>query len=341
MERISLENDDLEGANNVYLFDGADRTVLVDTGEGAREPTLRAALEERGVAFADVDEVLLTHWHPDHSGLAGLIQEESDATVRIHELDAPLARGNEDVWETVREKQQSRLEWWGVPDAKRRQLFAHRDSADVAELPSLSSVEPIEDGETIPLGDRTLEVRHTPGHTAGSVCFALEPTATAAADGRDVLTGDTILPNYTPNVGGTDVRLDQPLDRYLSSLRALAAAEYERGWPGHRDPIDDVSRRAYEIVAHHEQRAARILNILDRIGGTDVWTVCNELFGELEEFHILVGAGEAYAHLAHLERQGDVERTDGRYRIVDEVRPAIDGDVDTWPLSSPGAERRG
>ncbi|MFC6766819.1 MBL fold metallo-hydrolase [Natrinema soli] len=333
MERISLENDDLEGANNVYLFDTATATVLIDTGEQSREQDLRAALENHGVTFADVDEVFLTHWHPDHSGLAGLIQETSRATVRIHELDAPLVKGDAEAWTSFASMQESRLESWGVPAAKRQQLFAHRERAAVAEYPSLSSVTTFGDGETFTIGDQVLHVRHTPGHTSGSVCFALERNTTDATGRQEIITGDTLLPNYTPNVGGTDARLDQPLNRYLSSLRLLNTADYECGWPGHQTPIAQPSNRAREIIAHHEQRAGRVLSILGRIGPADVWTVCTELFGELDEFHILVGAGEAYAHLEHLQQQGDVKCVDGTYRVMDEVRAELDSDVDTWPLA--------
>ncbi|MFT4921252.1 MAG: glyoxylase-like metal-dependent hydrolase (beta-lactamase superfamily II) [Haloarculaceae archaeon] len=334
MERISLENDDLEGANNVYVFDTATETVLIDTGEQSRGPALRAALENHEVTFADIDEIFLTHWHPDHSGLAGVLQEASGATVRIHECDAPLARGDEDAWKSFTSTQASRLESWGVPAAKRQQLFAHREQATVAEYPSLSSVTTFGDGETFTIGDQVLEVHHTPGHTAGSVCFALERRTTDVTGRREIITGDTLLPKYTPNIGGTDVRLDHPLEQYLSALRSLESADYDCGWPGHRTPIEQPSTRAREIITHHEQRAGRILSILDRIGPADVWTVCTELFGELDGFHILVGAGEAYAHLEHLQQQGAVECVDGTYRAVDEVRAALDSDRDVWPLAS-------
>lgn len=329
MKRISLENDELEGANNVYLFDADARTVLVDTGEHSREQRLREALSADGLTFGDVDDILLTHWHPDHSGLAVTVQQAGDATVHIHERDAPLATRDKDAWREFLGNQQARLEEWGVPEAKREELFAEQNRGDGPDRPTLSAVRSFAGGERFDLGSQELEVIETPGHTAGSVCFSFE----AEGGGREVITGDTILPNYTPNVGGTDTRMEHPLDNYLSSLHALAAADHERGWPGHREPVADPTRRAHEIVAHHEQRAGQILAILDRTGPADVWQVCTELFGDLERFHILVGAGEAFAHLAHLERQGDVERVDGTYRLVDEVQAEFGDEVDTWSLS--------
>lgn len=334
MDRVSLENEDLEGANNAYLLDDGGRTVLIDTGEAPREEMLRAALEDVGLDFADVDDVLLTHWHPDHAGLAGAIQRAGDATVRVHEADAPLVADDEDAWESFSESQDQQLERWGVPDAKRKELRAHRTESDVEVQRSAPAVTPFADGDTIAVGETDLAVVHTPGHTAGSVCFELD------GHGREIVTGDTLLPNYTPNVGGTDARLVQPLDEYLASLYDLAATDYDRAWPGHREPIDDPSARAHEIVAHHEQRAGQILEILERTGPAEVWSVCSELFGDLDAFHILVGAGEAYAHLAHLETQGDVERVGTRYRLAGDVSADLDGESDTWSLLVSGSPSR-
>lgn len=328
MKRVSLENDDLEGANNVYLLDTDERTVLVDTGEHARDATLRSALEEAGVTYADIDDVLLTHWHPDHSGLAGTIQDESGATVHVHEADAALVERDPDTWAEFGEMMQSRLETWGVPEGKREELFARREQAAHTETATSVSVATFTDGKSFAVGDHDLSVVHTPGHTAGSVCFAFD-----TGTNNDLITGDTILPSYTPNVGGSDIRLGQPLDEYLTSLYSLAEADYDRAWPGHREPIADTTGRAHEIIAHHERRAGRILAILDRTGPATVWSVCSELFGELENFHVLIGAGEVFAHLSHLEEQGDVAYEADEYVLADDARSAIDADVDTWSLA--------
>jgi glyoxylase-like metal-dependent hydrolase (beta-lactamase superfamily II) len=337
MKRISLENEELEGVNNTYLVDADGRTVLVDTGGPTREETLRTALAAEGLAFGDVDELFLTHWHPDHTGLAHTIQEAGGATVRIHEADAPLVTEGGDAWAEFSDIERTRLEAWGVPEQKREQLAAHQDRTDSTDPRALSSVTTLSDGETFAFGDHVLTVVHTPGHTAGSICLELEDATSEPSD-AEIVTGDTLLPNYTPNVGGTDARLERPLDDFLASLQSLAAGEYTTAWPGHRTPIEDPTERAHEIIAHHEQRAGRILAILDRLGPSDVWTISTELFGTLERFHILVGAGEAYAHLAHLEEQGDVERVDGSYRLVESVQPDIDGETDTWPLAVSGSQ---
>ena len=96
--RIPLRNTVFEGQNNVYLIDG-EVTTVVDVGiemDGVRSDLLDG-LAAAGVSPPDIDQILLTHWHPDHSGLAGDLQERSGAPVYVHEDDAPLVAGDEDA----------------------------------------------------------------------------------------------------------------------------------------------------------------------------------------------------------------------------------------------------
>ncbi|MFB6082975.1 MAG: MBL fold metallo-hydrolase, partial [Halorientalis sp.] len=131
-----------------------------------------------------------------------------------------------------------------------------------------------------------------------------------------------------------DVRVDRPLERYLDTLDRIADAEFDRAWPGHRDPIDDPTGRAEEIAHHHEERAYRVLRALDDLGPSTAWEVSAELFGELENIHILHGPGEASAHLDHLARAGDVERDgDGTYTLPADTRDRVrDREDGRWPL---------
>ena len=321
MHRIRLGNTVFEGRNNAYLLDG-DRTVLVDTGIAAAdvEAELSAGLAERGVAFADVDEVFLTHWHYDHSGLAGAIQDAGGATVRVHEADAPLVAGDPAA---VRENEDAReryFEAWGIPDEKRAALRSYLDEGlDLAGEPT--DVMPFEDGETFDVGDRTLEAVHLPGHAAGLSAFAFHSPDDRAAE--EAFVGDAVLPVYTPNVGGADVRVERPLATYVDSLERVIDRDFARVHPGHRDPIEDPAGRAATIIRHHRERTDNVVAALREHGPCDAWTVSAALFGELEEIHVLHGPGEAYAHLDHLVHAGVVERDGTDYRLVD-PEPDVD-----------------
>jgi glyoxylase-like metal-dependent hydrolase (beta-lactamase superfamily II) len=325
MERIPLSNAAFEGDNNAYLFADGPETALVDTGDwtGGTRDQLEAELGDRGVSLADIDRVLLTHWHADHAGLAGAIQSESGAAVHVHEADAPLVAGEEAAWAEMQDRQARYFEQWGIPESGRATL--REFLLDPATTGSTPEVTAFEDGDRFVVNGRTLEVVHASGHAAGLCLFELE--------NGEVLSGDALLPEYTPNVGGADVRVEDALAKYLSALDGIVGAEYSRAWPGHRDPIDDPAGRAAQILDHHEERAWRVLEALRRHGPCDPWTVSAELFGDLDGIHILHGPGEAYAHLDHLERAGSVVGSGTEYRLTDDTAAALDGRGDRrWPL---------
>ncbi|WP_331236337.1 MBL fold metallo-hydrolase [Natronorarus salvus] len=310
MERISLGNQEFEGRNNAYVLEGEGLT-LVDTGvaTGTTREGLREGLADLGYGFADVSQVVLTHFHSDHAGLAGEIQAEGDATVYVHGADAPLVAQEEAALSDLDALRRRLFTRWGMPDEEREGLLAFLEGhTHIAGEPV--DVTPIEDGTAIEAGETLLRAVHTPGHAAGHCCYELEGASEA-------FVGDAILPVYTPNVGGADVRVDRPLERYLKTLSRIAGAKYGRAWPGHRDPIDDPSGRARTIAAHHRERTENVLGVLSEHGPADAWTVSAHLFGDLSGIHVMHGPGEAYAHLDHLAREGVVADADGTYELLE------------------------
>ncbi|WP_049983449.1 MBL fold metallo-hydrolase [Halorubrum sp. BV1] len=333
MNRIQLGNTVFEGANNVYLLDGS-TTALVDTGVALPDvrDELRSGLADHGVAFGDVDEVVVTHWHPDHAGLAGEIQDESGADVFVHAADAPLVDGSVPHLMADADLQRETFEAWGLPDDAREELtsFFASVSADISGPPA--DVTTLADGDELRVGGVTLEAVHLPGHTAGLAGFAFDlsetneteanetdPIETASIETRHegLFSGDAVLPTYTPNVGGADVRVDEPLAAYVRSLVRVIERDFAVAYPGHRDRIDEPAMRAATILEHHRTRTRRVVDVLADVGPATPWEVSAELFGALSEIHILHGPGEAFAHLDHLAAAGVTARDGRRYRLVD------------------------
>ncbi|MEZ6146789.1 MAG: MBL fold metallo-hydrolase [Planctomycetaceae bacterium] len=72
-----------------------------------------------------------------------------------------------------------------------------------------AEVSPLFDGDRLATADGEIEVIHTPGHTMGSVCFKFN---------NYLFSGDHVLPNISPNVGGGDLKNRGLLSHYLDSL---------------------------------------------------------------------------------------------------------------------------
>ncbi|MFC7233780.1 MBL fold metallo-hydrolase [Halosegnis marinus] len=310
---IRLGNAAFEGLNNCYVLGtepDADLT-LVDTGihDPAVRDDLEDGLDELGVGFADVERVLLTHWHQDHAGLAGDVQAESGCSVHAHELDADYIEAYSRSHGAMDDEMRALLADWGMPDDPLSDLsaFLSGGEADGAD----PDVTPFAGGETFDIGSVELEAVHMPGHSAGLSGFAFD-----GRDGEEVFAGDALLPYYTPNVGGADVRVESPLAKYLDTLAGIVERGYTRAWPGHRGVIVDPPGRAADIVDHHRERTERVVDVL-REGPATPWEVSAALFGGLRGIHILHGPGEAFAHLDHLREAGVVARDGTAYELVD------------------------
>lgn len=127
------------------------------------------------------------------------------------------------------------------------------------------------------------------------------------------------------------MRVDKPLAKYLNILDRLAKRDFDRAWLGHRDPIDDPTERARHIQSHHEERALRVLRILERCGSADAWTVIAGPFRSLENIHVLYGPGESYAHLELLRSDGLVVAENGEYSLTRATTARLDSyEGDTW-----------
>jgi glyoxylase-like metal-dependent hydrolase (beta-lactamase superfamily II) len=140
---------------NTFVIRSGGRTALVDTGSGtALGPTvgkLPAHLAAAGIDRADIDTVILTHVHPDHSN--GLVDDNGrlwfpNAELVLHE--AEMAHWHDDA-EMGRANEQSRERNFM---AGRRQLAPYRGRARL-----------IQGGEVFPGVTAMPLPGHTPGHT--------------------------------------------------------------------------------------------------------------------------------------------------------------------------------
>jgi glyoxylase-like metal-dependent hydrolase (beta-lactamase superfamily II) len=80
------------GVANFYLIEQAGKLVLVDAGAPKDWALFTRAALNLGKVVGDLDAVLLTHAHTDHTGFAEKARATTGARVWIHEHDVQMAR---------------------------------------------------------------------------------------------------------------------------------------------------------------------------------------------------------------------------------------------------------
>lgn len=288
--RIAVGDGSPEGTNSAYVL--PDHGAVIDPGPPGEDSWQRLISElTDSVSLSEISAVFVTHWHMDHAGLAPRLAEATGGTLYMHEDDAPVV-GEYATQRTRRLDHDARtLAQWGVPTDR---IDAIQSTDATTPVPDAYPVRRLSDGDHAGKG---VEVLHTPGHTLGHAAFG--------ADGT-LFVGDAVLPTYTPNVGGSDTRTETPLETYLSTLGRLRSRS-ETAYPGHGADLD-LKSRIDEIRDHHERRSRRIHALVVKHERVTPWDVATRLFGEMHGIHAKMGAGEAAAHLIHLDAREYVEQ---------------------------------
>ncbi|MEX1128163.1 MAG: MBL fold metallo-hydrolase [Vicinamibacterales bacterium] len=139
------------------VLQGPGGVALIDPGPSTTIDSLRASLERKGIRFADVGQLLLTHIHLDHAGATGTMVRENPAIeVFVHERGAPHMSDPAKLLASA-----TRL--YGEADMQR--LWGEFLAVPAANLRVLAG------GETITAGGRQLEVAYTPGHASHHVSY--------------------------------------------------------------------------------------------------------------------------------------------------------------------------
>ena len=302
---------------NIYLIESDGGWTVLDTGLGT--DACRTAWESvlsGPMAGQRLTSMIVTHYHPDHVGLAGWLAERfglplsmprpeylyslalqhapGDLGADMHRpfyrrhglsrevTEAVLSRGHEYLRRTT-----------GVPTTYHR----------------------IQHGDSLRIGTRAFHVLTGGGH-------ALEQAMLYRPEERLFFAADQVIARISPNVSVHAMEPD--LDalgiylRSLSGLRDLVARDV-LVLPGHGLPFYGLHERIGELLEHHEQRCTAIAEACRQQPLSVADIVPHVFHRELDEHQTAFAFGEVLAHVNHmLGREQLVLETGGddtdRYR---------------------------
>lgn len=251
---LPLVNSSL-GHINTYLLPGKEGHLLVDCGWNTGEAfaSLKSQMAEIGTRPEDISQIVVTHIHPDHYGLAGKLKQLSQAKIALHHLEKEIIETRYVNFQHLLEQLARWLSQNGTPTADLPVFLQTSERTTRLVTVTLPDVV-LHGGETITAGALRFQVLWTPGHSPGHISL-YEP------DRKILLCGDYILPSITPHISLNPYQVGtSPLDIYLHALEATRQLEADLILPGHQQPFHNLQARIEEIVWHHGRRNSEILN---------------------------------------------------------------------------------
>ena len=314
---VPLPDNPLRTLNSYVIAEG-ERPLVVDLGFDLPEcyEALTRGLHSLDISWEDVD-VLFTHGHPDHCGMINRVARPKTTFYAGF-------RSFYDVHEEYHVHNRGFLAWLRggyellpkgcifppVSEQERRQILNH--AIDYSSMGGVAiphtDIAPqlLRDGDCLVRGKRRFQVIGTTGHSPSHRCL-YDPSD------KLLICGDQLLARITPVIVSFSLG-ETVLADYIGSTRALAEKDCAIALTGHRQFIEDVPKRAAELIEHHRQRSSEILHALSDnpvelvtiakavtwrspIPNWDDWPLKQKYFS----------LGETLSHLSDLESRGLVD----------------------------------
>ncbi len=288
---------------NLWLLEEDDGWTIVDTGLASDETTsLWLSLCPQLIADKPVTRLIVTHMHPDHTGLAAWLCRHTGATFWMSRGEYMHCRIL--LEDSAREAPEAAIGFYHAAGFNDAQLNYYRSKFGafgnmIRGMPS--TYHRLQDGQTFAINHRQWQVVMGEGHSPEHACLHCPELGV-------LISGDQILPTISSNVSVWPIEpAGNPLQDWIDSCHKLLALlpEDTLVLPSHGLPFQGVLPRLQSLIDEHE---ADLKLVLDH---------CNEPLRVIDLFPLIfkspvgnsmlvLATGESYAHLHCLIARGQL-----------------------------------
>ncbi len=303
---------------NSYVIDTENGYIIVDAGMDTAEArrVWEDFIADTKIDQATVRFIFITHFHPDHMGLAHWLSARLRAPIAMMGEEAQFAHNYAAHHQQSVERIREFYARHNVPDSLIDSWIAlDRAFQETVTMPA--TIDPIQPEQTLRIGSMDLRFIEQGGHTGHQGLIYLPRQ-------NVLVTGDQVLSRITPNVSVWPLGEKNPLASYLASLRRLLDLPHPLGLAAHEAIIPDVNRRVEQILEHHRQRNDKLIGLLSD-SPKSAYELTRLLFQRpLDDYQVRFAIGETLAHLEFLKEEHQVGSTNHEGTLIYEsLRPAV------------------
>lgn len=287
-------------AVNVWLLEDEDGWTVVDTGMRTAPTATAWRLALDGLmAGKPVKRVIVTHLHPDHSGMAGWLYRKTGAPLCMSRLEYLTLRVMAADRDEAPDEAIAFYRACGWDEASLDDYRARfgRFGAVIYAIPN--TYQALRDQMRMTIGGRSWEVVIGSGHSP-------EHVSLYCPEAKLLISGDQVLPDISSNVSVYPVEPEgDPLSDWLRTLAILKARVPADTLvlPSHGDLFHGLHQRIAELIDGHEDALVRLAaELATPRRATDVFSILfkRPITGGL----MSLATGESMAHLSCLRSRG-------------------------------------
>lgn len=299
---------------NLYLLEDHDGWWIVDTGIaiGQTQELWEQVFAEH-LQGKPVKAVISTHYHPDHTGMAGWLCEKWRVPFYMTQGEylsgLSFSRTTPDHFSWTSEQFLQRGGYSPQQIETSRQRFG---GFGPYIKPMPTAYRRLVDGGALKINGRRWRVVVGKGHSPEHACLYCGAL-------NILISGDQVIPKITSNISVMGTEPDaNPLKQWFKSHDKFLEALPDDALvlPAHNAPFYGLHERLRFLTEHHKEHLLALEEAC-LSGSPTAMDLLPVLFKrELDDSHLGLALGECIAHLNFLHQRGQLQRTvdgEGRY----------------------------